>query len=71
MAIMLGDVTCSNEGCKKKIDFHQEGMQYANCKYKVACKDCGETTTFSGGLTHKHLGTTLDDTLPEAIEIEG
>ncbi len=70
MATMLGEVKCSNTDCNKTIEFHHEGMQYANCKYNVTCVDCGTATIFSGTGTRKFLGETLGNR-PEATEIEG
>ncbi|MDX2469823.1 MAG: hypothetical protein QNL04_04515 [SAR324 cluster bacterium] len=70
MATMLGEVKCSNTDCNKTIEFHHDGMQYANCKYQVQCTECDTIITFSGTGTRKFLGETLGDR-PEAKEIEG
>ena len=48
MAIMVSEVLCTNQNCKKIINVYQEGMQYANQTYEVTCPHCGETVYFTG-----------------------
>jgi len=70
MAIMIGEISCTNEDCKTLIEFQHEGMQYANCKYEVTCPGCGQAMQFTGTSTRKFMGQSLED-YTEAKEIEG
>ena len=48
MAVMVGEIQCSNPECKQQVKFFQEGMQYANSTYRVTCPKCNQVTEFAG-----------------------